>query len=65
VVQRLLTQWQSLEAFFRFLPSDLESERSVKIREGLSDPLNKAFLLFVSEVLPALNKFEKLLQKVW
>lgn len=61
-VGRYLTQFDGLKSFFLSC-SEAETSKVVSILQQLENPLTKPLLLFLSFLLPAMDKFNRLFQK--
>ena len=60
-INRLLEQYDALLSYFR--STDECSATVRRITEGLEKPLTKAYLMFLSDGLPIINVFNKLMQQ--
>ena len=60
-VNRLLEQYEALLSYFR--STDESSTMVQRIVTGLEKPLTKAYLMFLSDSLPIINNFNKVMQK--
>ena len=61
-VRRYLTQFDGLKYFFLSC-SEAETSKVVSILQWLENPLTKPLLLFLSYILPPMDKFNSLFQK--
>ena len=61
-VDRYITQFDGLKSFFLSC-SEAETSKVVSILQRLENPLTKPLLLFLSFILPSMNKFNRLFQK--
>lgn len=66
VIERLLEQYDALVYFFSSLAtrsrSSVGSDRLMRLKLALSDPMTRALLMFLSHALKPLNCFEKVFQ---
>lgn len=59
-VNRLLEQYEVLLSYFR--STDEELATVTRITEALENPITKAYLMFLSDSLPVINVFNKIMQ---
>jgi hypothetical protein len=60
-VNRLLEQYEALLSYFQSTP---EKQMTVqRITSGLENPLSKPYLMFLSDALPIINIFNKMMQR--
>lgn len=60
-MNHLLEQYESLLSYFR--STDEESATVTRIKEALEQPITKAYLTFLSDSLPVINIFNKIMQQ--
>ena len=60
-VNRLLEQYDALLSYFRSSPENVAAVR--RITQSLENPLSKPFLMFLSDALPVINIFNKMMQQ--
>ena len=60
-VNRLLEQYEALLSYFR--STDEKSATVTRITEGLEKHITKAYLMFLSDSLPIINIFDKMMQQ--
>ena len=60
-MNRLLKQYEALLSYFR--STDEESATVTRITEALETPITKAYLMFLSDSLPIINIFNKIMQQ--
>ena len=60
-VNRLLEQYDTLLSYFRSSSENLATVR--RITQSLENPLSRLFLMFLSDALPVINIFNKMMQQ--
>ena len=60
-VNRLLEQYEALLSYFQ--STDEESATVTQITEALETPIKKAYLMFLSDSLPIISIFNKIMQQ--
>ena len=60
-VNRLLEQYEALLSYFRSSSENLATVR--RITQSLENPLSRLFLMFLSDALPVINIFNKMMQQ--
>ena len=60
-VKRLLEQYEALLSYFR--STEEKSAMVTRITEALEKPITKAYLMFLSDSLPVINVFNKVMQQ--